>query len=373
MIPANETVTLFLCGDVMTGRSIDQALPHPSDPIIHEPYLRDAREYLRLAEAVNGPIPAPVDFAYIWGDALEELERLSPDARIINLETSITTTSEYWVGKGINYRMHPGNIGCLTAAGIDVCSLANNHVLDWGYSGLTETMETLRAVRTAYSGAGWDQAEAEGPVILPINQISRLVIVAAGTASSGIPPEWAALGDKPGVHYLESLSPQTADRIGKTVRRVKQPGDIAVFSIHWGGNWGYDIPSEHRRFAHALIDRAEIDIIHGHSSHHVLGIEVYRGKPILYGCGDFINDYEGIGDYEAFRGDLSLMYFVTMAPSGGNLTGFRMTPMQMRRFKPNRASKGDAAWLKQTLDREGGTLNTRVEMSGDHRLILRWK
>jgi len=75
-----------------------------------------------------------------------------------------------------------------------------------------------------------------------------------------------------------------------------------VASIHWGDNWGYEI-------AHNLIDHAGVDIIHGHSSHHAKGIEVWHGKPVIYGCGDFINDYEGIGGNEKYRSDLSLMYF----------------------------------------------------------------
>ena len=112
-------ITMFLCGDVMTGRGIDQVLPHPSNPVIHEPYMKSARGYVELAIRANGPIPQPVSFAYIWGDALAELERIGPDLRIVNLETSITNSNDYWEGKGINYRMHPENIPCLTAAKID--------------------------------------------------------------------------------------------------------------------------------------------------------------------------------------------------------------------------------------------------------------
>ena len=65
------SIRLFLCGDVMTGRGIDQVLPHPSDPAIHEPYVKNAKDYVQLAESANGPIPKPVSFSYKWGDALE--------------------------------------------------------------------------------------------------------------------------------------------------------------------------------------------------------------------------------------------------------------------------------------------------------------
>lgn len=103
----SEGITLFLAGDVMTGRGIDQVLPHPADPVIYEPYMRSASGYLELAELKNGLIQKPVDNSYIWGDALAMLDAIKPDLRIINLETSVTESDDYWPDKGINYRMHP--------------------------------------------------------------------------------------------------------------------------------------------------------------------------------------------------------------------------------------------------------------------------
>jgi len=147
--PATRTagVTLFLCGDVMTGRGVDQILPHPSAPHLYESAARSARSYVEIAEAATGPIARPVDAAYIWGDALSELERVQPRARIINLETAVTTSEDAWPDRGIHYRMHPKNVGCLTAARIDCCELANNHVLDWGAAGLVETLDTEESTR----------------------------------------------------------------------------------------------------------------------------------------------------------------------------------------------------------------------------------
>ena len=107
-------IIIFMCGDVMIGRGIDQVLPHPSDPLIHEPFMRSARGYVDIAEQINGPIPRPVSYSYIWGDALEEWERMATDVRIINLETSVTESDDYWQGKSIHYRMHPENIPTIT-------------------------------------------------------------------------------------------------------------------------------------------------------------------------------------------------------------------------------------------------------------------
>jgi len=361
---------LFLCGDVMTGRGIDQVLPHPGDARLYEPYIRDARGYVQLAERANGAIARPVDFGYIWGDALAVLAQAMPDARIINLETAVTRSDEYWPGKGINYRMNPDNIACLSAAQIDCCVLANNHVLDWGYSGFADTLRTLQAAGLSTAGAGRNRQQAEAPAIIEVAGKGRVMVFAFGATSSGIPRAWAATRTRPGINLLPDFSPATVRHIADQVAAVKRPGDIAVASIHWGGNWGYTIPDQHRSFAHRLIDTAGIDVIHGHSSHHPRGIEVYRDKLIIYGCGDFLNDYEGIHGYEEFRGDLALMYLAELEPRSGRLAGLEMVPLQMRQFSLHHASDRDARWLAETLQREGAALDTRVERRGDNVLVL---
>ncbi len=367
----SRTITLFLCGDVMTGRGIDQILPHPGDPRLYESYMRSAKGYVELAESSIGPFPTPVDFAYPWGDALEEFDRARPDLRIINLETSVTK-SDTRAPKGIHYRMHPDNIPCLTAAKIDCCALANNHVLDWGEAGLVETLETLERVDIASAGAGRDLDEAEAPAMFEVFRKGRVLVFAFGSVTSGIPLGWEASVGRPGVNLLENFSDSMVRRIAGQVQSVKQQGDLVIASIHLGGNWGYHIPSEQKAFAHKLLDEAGVDIIYGHSSHHPKGIEVYDGKPILYGCGDFLNDYEGIGGYEEFRGELVLMYFIGVDPATSSLTHFEMTPLKIERFRLNRVNREDARWLRDRLNREGAELKTKVELARDNTLSLLW-
>jgi len=365
-------ITLFMCGDVMTGRGIDQVLPHLSDPVLYEPYIKDARQYVELAEELNGRIPRAVDFSYIWGDAMERLDKVAPDLRLINLETSVTESRDHWKGKGINYKMNPKNILCLAAARIDFCSLANNHVLDWGYSGLTETLKTLRKINVKSAGAGETLEEAQTPAVLPVKGKGGVIVFSFASETSGVPREWEASEKGPGVNLLKDFSDETVRHIREKVEQVKKQGDIVVASIHWGSNWGYEITREERKFAHNLIDRAAIDVIHGHSSHHAKGIEVHAGKPVLYGCGDFLNDYEGIQGYEDFRDDLGLMYLVSMEPRNGELIQLLMIPSQIRHFRINRASQADSVWLRDRLDRECRKLGTRLELTEDNDLNLKW-
>jgi poly-gamma-glutamate capsule biosynthesis protein CapA/YwtB (metallophosphatase superfamily) len=124
----DQIVRIFMVGDVMLGRGIDQILNYQNDPRLYESYVKDAREYVKLGIRKNGPLPDLRDDDYIWGDAISELEEMKPDLRLINLETSITTSKEYCREKGIHYKMHPKNIYALKAAKIDACMLANNHV-----------------------------------------------------------------------------------------------------------------------------------------------------------------------------------------------------------------------------------------------------
>lgn len=365
-------ITIFMCGDVMTGRGIDQILPHPSNPVLYEPFVRDARYYVKLSEDLNGPIKRPVDYSYIWGDAIDVLNKMKPDIRLINLETAITSSDDYWSDKEVYYRMNPENIDCLKVARIDCCCLANNHVLDWGYGGLRETLETLEKAGIRYAGAGMSIHEAESPAIISVGDKERVIIFSCGLESSGIMSEWAATEKRPGVNLLKDLPNRTISHIRERVYEVKRKGDVIVFSIHWGGNWGYAISEYQVGLAHRLVDDAGIDIIHGHSSHHVKGIEVYSGKLILYGCGDFLNDYEGIGGYEEFRGDLTLMYFADVNPLDGKLEGLAMIPMQIRNLRLNRAAQMDILWLMDILNREGKRLGTRVMTKGNA-LILDWR
>lgn len=346
----NNHFSIFLCGDVMLGRGIDQILLYPNHPQLHESYVRDARDYVRLAERLNGKINYPVAPDYIWGDALAIWRSLKPAVKIINLETAITQNEDYWPHKDIHYRMHPLNIDVIKTADIDICVLANNHILDWGYAGLNETLTTLKKASIQYSGAGKNLRQAMQPAIhkLPLNK--RILLFSSGMPSSGIPSAWQATSKLPGLSYLSDFGEDNFELIKNNIQKFKRDGDLIIFSIHWGSNWGYEISKSFRIFAHKLIDDANVDIIFGHSSHHPRPIEIYQGKAIFYGCGDFINDYEGIGGFEKYRGDLSLMYFLDFDHATLQLRKLTLIPLQIKKFKLNAANQIDRSWIHQTIN-----------------------
>ena len=367
-----DTCKLLLAGDVMTGRGIDQALPHPLPPQLHEPWVQDAREYLRLAERASGSWTRPVSLDYPWGDALAAIERLAPDLFIVNLETAITTSESLDCGKGIHYRMNPRHVGCLRAAGIDACTLANNHVLDWRSDGLRETLATLHAAGIATAGAGLDVRQACAPAVLVVPGGLRLLLFAWATTNSGVPPDWAATSERPGVSLLNHLDEAAAQTVLRCVQRHRAAEDRVVVSLHWGDNWVHDIPEAQRRFARRLIDLGAADVVHGHSSHHPLPPEVHEGKLILHGCGDLINDYEGIAPHGALRSDVGCLYAATIARADGHLCALQIVPFPTRRFRLSTPDLAARQWLRDLMASGGAGLDA-VEgpLQGSWRLAMR--
>lgn len=365
-----NTIKVLLAGDLMLGRGIDQILKHPSSPQLHESFYRDARDYVQLVERQHGPMPRRVDPHHIWGDALVQIEHAAPDLRIANLETAITRHSEPWPGKGVHYRMNPANLDCIRVSGFKALSLANNHTLDWGRPGLEETLRVLNQAGVRTAGAGTDGQSAWQPAHLPLPDGGEALMFACATTSSGVPQGWAAGVTHSGIALLPDLSEATAREIAADTSHHRSDHGLVVLSIHWGANWAsqgvsgaqstphMQVPLEHRRFARRLIDLGAADIIHGHSSHHPLPIEVYRGRLILYGCGDLINDYEGIGPRGDLRSDVSCLYFASVDRERGTLQKLHIVPMQMFRFRLVHADAQARRWVQDLMNQGGQPLGT---------------
>ena len=361
MQAAAETATVLLTGDVMTGRGIDQVLAHPVAPDLYESVVRDARDYVRLAEGVAGPIPAPVSARYLWGEALEEIGLVAPDATVINLETAVTAAGQPWPGKGIHYRMHPANVACLEAAGVHACALANNHTLDWGGEGLSDTLRALSRAGLRSAGAGMDLAQAQAPAVLPLAAGHRLLVFSWAAPDCGVPPEWEATSRHPGVALLPDLEAAGLRQVTAAADDHRREGDLVLLSVHWGANWVDTVPHAHRRFARELIDRGTVDAVHGHSAHHPLPFELHRGKLILYGCGDLVNDYEGIGPHPPQPHDVACLFFATLSQGSGRLVRLRIVPLQRRAFRLVRAAPAARAAIRHALGLKENGLARQVQ------------
>lgn len=356
----------------MTGRGIDQVMPEPAGPMLYERFVHDAREYVRLAERVHGAMAPPLPTSYPWGDALGAMDGLAPDLRIVNLETAITTSATPWPGKEVHYRMSPAHVGCLTAARLDACVLANNHVLDWGHQGLKDTLAALQGAGIASAGAGVDAKSAGAPAVLALPGGARLLLFAWAAPDSGVPTQWSATARRPGVGMLRQLDEADAQRVSDDVKRHRRPGDRVVLSFHWGANWVDRVPDVHRLFARRVIDLCAADLVHGHSSHHPLPVEIHAGKLILYGCGDLINDYEGILPPGPLRSDIGCLYAVTLAQEDGRLRALEIVPYQLRRFRLGRIDADASQWLHDLLTSGSLALGADLVTGADGRLRIRF-
>ncbi len=208
MTDASDPVRLCLCGDVMVGPGIDQVLPRACGPVLHAPWVEDARAYRRIAEAVNGDIPAPVGSDSPWGDARARLARFTPDRRVINRETAVTASDAWWSGKHVHDRMHPDTAGVVTTAGIDACPLANNPVPDGGRAGLTGTLQGCRV-----AGAGEHPAAARSPAVPDPGDTGRLILLSLGSGSAVVPRDRAGRDRRPGVWRIDEGDPHSVDTV----------------------------------------------------------------------------------------------------------------------------------------------------------------
>ncbi len=409
-----DGVRLFLAGDVMIGRGIDQLSPWHCDPLLHEASVKDAREYLQLIfseqkrmkgenDQETGDVAQLIATAraqwptYVWGFALTVLSHLRPHFSLVNLETALTCRSATpWPRKAVHYHSHPENVHLLTVAGVEVACVANNHSLDWGAEGFADTLQTLWQAGIGAAGVR-DAAAVAATNTYSMNASSssgwsksrvQVKVAAAATWSSGVPNGWDSFINVIPLRSSSDVLPAVAKLKKDNGFIQKQRGELWIASVHWGPNWYGAPPSEiERRFAQACID-AGFNLFHGHSSHHVRGLEVYRGKLILYGCGDLITDYEGIhvhggGDMSSssavlLRGDLGAMWFPTLDLNNGRLLALVAVPTTLRRFQLQRPSSTDVERLAELINilspSDFQETGARMVATMDHqqlRLILR--
>lgn len=286
------------------------------------------------------------DYVYPWGNLLPLLR--STDLSILNLETTLTTSKEI-VPKVFNFKADPKIVQCLKVAEIDIVSLANNHIRDFGNSGLIETIEVLDKSDILHAGAGRNVNEAKKPVIIERNGIKIGVI-----ACTDNEPTWKA-DERPGIHYVKigDLDAITAD-----IKTLRDQVDILILSIHWGPNMRERPTQEFVNFAHRLIDSG-VDIIHGHSAHIFQGIELYKKGIILYDTGDFVDDY--VVD-PFLRNDHSFLFQVEIDHLG--LRQLKLKPVIISKSQVNLATGEHKNWCIERMQELSAELGTQISDEG---------
>jgi poly-gamma-glutamate synthesis protein (capsule biosynthesis protein) len=325
---AGPPVTLAFGGDVMLGRVVNATI----------------REH---------------GARYVWGDTLPVLR--AADATLVNLECVIAAGGERFLPRRVFYfRGDPRVAEALTVAGIDCVSLANNHAMDFRAEALLETIHHLDRHGIAHAGAGSNLGDATKPAVFEAGTL-RVGVVAFADHFR----EYGADADSPGTNVLEvDRGTRTMDRVRAAIGAAREQGaDLVVFSIHWGPNMRPAPTPAFVEFAHAVMDSGA-DIFHGHSAHVFQGVEIYKGKVILFDTGDLIDDYSVD---PRLRNDQQLLFVVTVTDRG--IRRVDLIPLHIDRMQVNLAQGETFETIKKRVRRLSKPFGTAIR-ADDTRLWI---
>lgn len=262
--PPSPTVRVLFAGDVTLGYH-------------HEEYVDELVAKKGLSrEAALG-----------WGFAKVGPVTRAADLFVVNLECPFTVRGEK-LTKNFNFRARPELVATLLAGGVDVVSLANNHLMDYGLEGLADTLSTLDAHGIKRFGAGPSLAAARAPALLEVKGVRFAFLGYFFLGDRNIEPrEVIAAGDAGGVagHFSDTAALEALLR--EDIAAAKAVADVVIPFFHWGRE-GRPTPEPYQvRLAHAAVEAGAAAVIGSHP--HVLqGMESYRGAPIVYSLGNFV-------------------------------------------------------------------------------------
>lgn len=244
--PSGQTVTLNFGGDVMFAGKVGEKLAKEGYDYPYQ-YVKD--------------------------------KFTSDDLTVVNLETPVTDSNTTAADKTYAFKSSPQALPHMAQAGIDAVNLANNHILDQGITGLTDTITQLDQSGISYVGAGKDSARAYEP-----QYFDRKGIKIALLGFSRVIPEtsWNAGKNQPGVATAYDATAAQA-----AIREAKKKADIVVVVAHWGVERSDTLVAHQTDLAHTFVD-AGADLVIGGHPHVLQGVEQYKGKWIAYSTGNFI-------------------------------------------------------------------------------------
>ncbi|EJN58801.1 CapA family protein [Halogranum rubrum] len=292
----------------------------------------------------------------VWGSTLGRLRAL--DGLVLNLECCVSSRGERWPNKTYYFRADPAfAVPALQAAGTSVVSLANNHVLDYREPALRDTRTHLSEAGIEHAGAGPNRDAALEPAVTDIGELTVATIALTDQA-----PAYAATETRPGTAYvsLRRSNPVTRALVLDALERANSHSpDLVIASLHWGPNWETSPADAQVAFAHWLVDHG-VDVVHGHSAHVLQGVEVYRGRPILYDAADFVDDYI---HKEGFHNKRSALFELVV--TDGHLDTLRIVPIQIADEAASVADGEAATWVRETIRDRSNPFGTTVEHRGD--------
>lgn len=277
----------------------------------------------------------------------------SADIAFLNLETSVSARGARLAGKGIWFRTSPERLGLLADAGIDVVSVANNHIMDYGEEALLDTLSHLDEHGISYVGAGPGLKEARMGRILEVNglkvgflaysdfhdifwSVFERKTFGAGEGKPGIAPALP--------YYME-----------EDIKRLKRTADFVIVSVHWGVEYSPMPDGAQIARAHAAID-AGADVVLGHHPHVLQPFEAYEGGLVFYSLGNFVFDQRKPRTVE------SMVAMICLAK--GRRPEAEVIPYVISDSRPAPMAVRDGTALMEDLAKRSRLLGTRVEVQG---------
>lgn len=313
MIPK---MRIALTGDVMLGRLVAEAI----------------KEF--------GP-------NYPFGDTTTILKKC--DLTIVNLECVISDKGKPVSPKTFHFRAPPQAINTLKNAGIDIVTLANNHVLDFGKEAFLDMLERLNEAGISYTGAGRDEKEAKTPIV--VNKKLKIGVMALTDNEPG----WEVKEHKRGIWFVPVDTKDVRfNELIHQIKKIKKKVDFLIVSAHVGSHFREKPDKEFIEFTHAILS-AGAHLYFGHSNHAFQGIEIYKGKTILYDTGDFVDDY---AVDEIFRNDRSFIFILELEEK--RVRRISLIPTQIDNFQVNLATSEEGDWTISRMEKLCENLGTKT-------------
>lgn len=283
--PVNTQLKVIAVGDIMLGRKVGKLLENKGYAYAFE----QVAPILKHGDVIFGNLESPITSSNI---------SLSKDHKII-------------------LKAAPQSIDALKTAGFNVLSIANNHMMDYYEKGMLDTINILNKNKIANCGGGKNLEAARKPAIIEKNGLKYGVLAYTDMA------EYTYVGN-PNISYAagrakSGVAPRKLELILEDIAKIRPEVDILAVSLHWGVEESFDIPASQTEFAHKLID-AGADVILGHHPHQFQGIEIYKGKPVIYSMGNFLFDQNDPENQESF--------ILDMQYSGKQLQSFSAIPVR---------------------------------------------
>ena len=253
--------------------------------------------------------------------------------------------------KTYTFRAHPFVMEALASSGINIVSLANNHILDYGRDALEDTLALLEEHGIAYAGAGRNEAHARKGAAFEMNGIKTAVLAYSGVFNH-VYPAWRAGPERPGTVYYCEREQLIAD-----IEKVRRWADVVIVSLHWGDEYTHRVNREQQETGRLAVDSGA-DLVLGHHSHTPQGIEIYKGKPIVYSLGNFL--------FYPFSNHIcNESYIIKVRIGKQGVEKIHLLPVLLGDSRPYLPAGEEAARLRALLTGLLDELGTSWEIEGD--------